>query len=139
MTPSHLATLRAIAEAGAKEAPLPWSVQYDGDGARVLGVEDSMAREVIETDSGVYPPRGPVADFIVSAVNNHADLIARAERLEQLERAAKDTLRLADNLRRIAYRLAEQDGGPPEAEHDEALAEIERLRAAVAVTKEKQP
>ncbi len=61
--------------------PLPWHVEFDPDDSNdVWGIfaepdEYKHERRIIETDMGYYPPKKVDAEFIVRAVNCHAELL----------------------------------------------------------------
>lgn len=83
----------------------PWRVDAEPDvdaspeeyGFRVQAIvgqpeagESEWHARIVETDSGVYPPRKPDADLIVAAVNALPELLELAEAVGAFHDAARD-------------------------------------------------
>lgn len=97
-TPPDLARIVTLATAAQEVAPGPYRVAWDPDdaaddpGRRIDGITDANGEDVIIADSGVYPPRGAVAEFIGAMSPDVVRALARrtveAERERDDARAA---------------------------------------------------
>lgn len=61
--------------------PKPWRVEVDERDGSCLGIVDARGWEVVQTDSGVYPPSVEAAQMIVDAVNGVEQVRAENRRL----------------------------------------------------------
>lgn len=65
--------------ADAKHTPTPWHAGHDEDGHLVFNSDLSAVVAGTDTDEGNYETEHANAEFIVRAVNSHADLLAACE------------------------------------------------------------
>ncbi len=71
-------------------APGPYSIQWASDHHGIDEITDANGARVVVGDSGVYPPRGPVAEHV--AANSPDVTIALVSRIRELEIALGEAL-----------------------------------------------
>lgn len=80
--------LDALEKLAREATPGPWEIEYGtgDDEGEVYGLRARLGERLIETDTGIYPPRRRDAAFIAAA--NPSTVLALVARVRELEAIA---------------------------------------------------
>jgi hypothetical protein len=133
MTSPLLPHARALLDSATAVAPAPWRADWtDDEGGDVDRILDADGDNVVIADSGVYPPRGPVAELIAAAPTLLSDLCTALEASEAEAGRLREALRVQHRINADAAQQlgdASKRAGDAERAERAAIAEVARADA----------
>jgi hypothetical protein len=128
MTSPLLPHARALLDSATAVAPAPWRADWtDDEGGDVDRILDADGDNVVIADSGVYPPRGPVAELIAAAPTLLSDLCTALEASEAEAGRLREALRVQHRINAdAAQQLGDASKRAGDAERAERAAIAER-------------